>query len=359
MLPLLILLPLCLPSTQAAKTAQETSVEVTLDQLDQALIAQDSGEIIRLLGTVHGVGNGRITAAAGEALRHPDVGVRGAGVEALRHAESPQALELLHAFFGQRKTLQANAGLLAQLLQATAQHGQISSLTHLIRGGFTNDTDQVLRARILGLGNLHAKGSLDRLMKGLAQVSPDQRLLHMDEFRLALVRLSGKDWGMDSGAWLTWWEKAKPKHRTPEAKLPAALQPEWDAYWTGSLLQSVLDGAAKPQTAKPKQNRARRAKNQKKQAAGARSQAIEANSKKDKAPSKAAPVTDDGAGEMTKPMTEPKAESKPAGKGGAIGKKAGKAAPKNGGKGKKGKGKKKAKPSTDTAGASEPAKQDS
>jgi hypothetical protein len=309
MLPLLLLLPLCLPQAGSIQSTEQASATIALDQLEQALISQNSAEIVRLLRSTAGLQNARVVASAREALMHPDLGVRGAAMEVLRYADTPETLEMLHGAFAEGQLLESNELLYAHLIKATSHHANIGSVRYLVRGGFRNDTKTVLRARILGLGNVPSKSALIALMNGLAALNEEQRLLHMDEFRLALVRQTNVDWGMDAQAWLSWWEKNRTKPRSPKAGLSAALKPEWNAYWKSSSLEPVLAQVASMKRSAPKPNKARRGKSEPKRT-NPKSPTTESKSGKEKARPKQTPKPKVKAKPKAKAKAEPQGEAK-------------------------------------------------
>jgi hypothetical protein len=280
MLPILALLVLACPlSTPQADTLSEKK-ERQVEQLEAALAANKPTDIVRTLRSAAKIDHPRVREAIAISLNSKNVGIQSASLEALRFQPNAEALASLHKMFTRKKVLLENPPLVAQLLRATGHRADMSSLAPLSAGGFRQDSDDVLRARIFAIGNLQGRDAINALLVGMNSTPDRQRLLHMDEFRLALVKLTGADWGMDYEAWTDWWRENQgdvtlPK---PDAPLPRYIERDWEAYW-GSTSVLPLAAPKKPEPA-PAAKKQPAARNPKAGAGGAaKGRPVEANAK--------------------------------------------------------------------------------
>jgi len=281
MLPILALLALWAPIPEApasAILARQDAQELVLDQLEKALLGGDPERLIRALGRSARIRDLRVSRASTLALNNKNVRVRAAALEALRFNPHPRALPTLHFLFknkskGKRDFTNEDV-LMPLLLRATGQHGDSSSLPLIAMGGFYDLPGPVVRARILALGHIRHKGSVTALMQAMENMGTTERMLHMDEFRLALTHLIDEDHGLSPGGWIRWWQKNKNKFRLRRAddKVTGALQLEWEAYW--SQPAQLPPKRTKPPAPRPKKPGAGRRQN--------RGGPIEAGAKKPK-----------------------------------------------------------------------------
>lgn len=167
-------------------------------------------------------------------LRHDDLAVRGAAVEALARMDHPAALDALHAAFArEKKQLQEAPPRHAAYLRAIARHGKERSIPLLVEDLFQSPDRGVVTARILGLGNIRSPKSVEELVR-LMRSSPRPRVGdHMGEFRLALVALTAADMGTDQELWINWYgdHKTRLEVAAEPAELPPELRRRWNAYW--------------------------------------------------------------------------------------------------------------------------------
>lgn len=267
MLPFLALLALWGPHSGAAAAAvapattaaHQDAEEALLTQLEEALAGDSPGQLVHAFSCCARVRDVRVTRASTVALRNSNLGVRAAALDALRFNPHPRALSALHSVFENPENLAGRDDLHALLLRATAQHADRSSLPILIEGGFSGDSPKVLSARILSLGKIRDKGSVEALMNAMKTLPPAVRLMHMDEFRLSLTQLTQVDHGVNDRAWIEWWDaENETMHlRTEEQQVAGSLQREWDGYWSRPAqirMESLATRAKRPaKSAKRKQ----------------------------------------------------------------------------------------------------------
>lgn len=197
-------------------------------------------EKIDAIMTGAGLGHPEIVAAVAKGLTDNDDAVRLAAIDALGWMPNPEALKQLHRLYQRDKELREDEVLFARLLQAIGRHASVSSIEVLKDDPFDHLTLASGKARILGLARIRDTKCLEALMKGMQLGGGDPRggrsgaPRFMDDFRLALVALTGQDFGTSKEAWLGWWRDEGKGFKVAAARppLPAALEAEWVAYWS-------------------------------------------------------------------------------------------------------------------------------
>jgi hypothetical protein len=215
---------------------QEAKATATCQALEKAL-AKDAppAEALPVLQAAIEIVDPRvIDVIASKGLRHADPALRSAAVEALGRMNHPDALRALHEMLKRdRKDLQEEPPRHAALLRAIARHGSESSISLLGDDVFQSPDRGVVSARILGLGRIRSPRAVEELFK-LMRLAPRPRMGdHMQDFRLALVVLTGADKGTDQELWLNWYGDNKSKLEVAPAppELPRELRRRWNAYW--------------------------------------------------------------------------------------------------------------------------------
>lgn len=178
-----------------------------------------------------------VVQAVEQGLAESDTGLVVETLQALRWIEHPRALEALHRAAKDRK-LRTNPELAGPLWMAIGQHSDPSSIEILVRDPFEVRPPPGMQARILALGRIRTKASLEALMQLLALSHPEgtrERELKpwMEDVRLSLVMLTGVDQGPQPELWEHWWRENKktfdPQRTTPV--VPRALLERWDRFW--------------------------------------------------------------------------------------------------------------------------------
>jgi HEAT repeat protein len=237
MLATILLASLALVCAQDPKSApSEEQVSATCAALEKAL-AKDAktADAAPALRAALGVVAPRvIDVLDSKGLRHPDLELRGAVVEVLARMDHPDALKALHAMLKRdKKELEEAPPRHAALLRAIARHGEESSIPDLVADLFQSPDRGVVGARILGLGHIRCAKSVDELMR-LMRSAPRARVGdHIQEFRLALVVLTGEDKGTDQELWINWYgdHQSKLEIAPDEPELPRELRRRWNQYW--------------------------------------------------------------------------------------------------------------------------------
>ena len=104
-------------------------------------------------------------------------------------------------------------------------------------------------ARILGLGNIRAKASVDELIRMMRSTAPARVAPFMPELRASLVVLTGVDKGGEQELWVNWYGDAKEKLEIapePPGQLPREVRQSWMAFWGPELMKTKLKRGPKP-----------------------------------------------------------------------------------------------------------------
>jgi HEAT repeat protein len=166
-------------------------------------------------------------------LRDKEADVERAAIEALRFMNHPEATKSLIDAAKKESRLKKDHDLYAALLRAIGQHGDASAIDVLTDDIWSTLENPVIQARILGLGRIRAKASVERLFDLMKSAGPSKTEPYMEHFRVALMVLTGADQGTSAEAWLQWWTANRTKlviAPTP-APLPKTAQYLWDVYW--------------------------------------------------------------------------------------------------------------------------------
>jgi len=166
------------------------------------------------------------------ALSDPDEEVRKVALAALGRSTAPNALDALleHARAGAAE-LRAHPRELATLLHALGRHADPRSLPALASDALHTLDPEPLRARILALGRIRTRESVDTLIS-LARALPfaeEQQVLH--EVRLSLAVLTGETPGRTFASMVRWWSEQRATFVVPAElpTLPPALVRRWCA----------------------------------------------------------------------------------------------------------------------------------
>lgn len=159
-----------------------------------------------------------------------------ATIEALGYLEHEAALEALHKYLkrnAKRMRDREDAPKLAPTLLAIGRHGNEESIDLLIDDIFLEPKREVVRARLMGLANIRVKRSVEELCDLMRKIDRRKVQPYANDFRLALVVLTGVDRGTDLDRWVQWWNDNKKTYEVLEKapQMPEELQTRWDRYW--------------------------------------------------------------------------------------------------------------------------------
>ena len=235
MLSLLASLALILPVLDDKSAPPDPAkIQAAVSGLEKAF--KPSGEAKERVEAIRAAAelpDAEIVKRIGKGLTDKDLEVQKAAIEALRWIHHPDALKELHAAAKNQKQYKEQPILLADLLKAIGQYGQASSIAVLTDEVWAVQEANVLRARILGLGQIRTKESVEALMELMRVAGTRKMQPMMEDFRLALAVLTGADQGSSQQLWNDWWNDNKNKLKVAEkaGELEKGLRVRWDSYW--------------------------------------------------------------------------------------------------------------------------------
>lgn len=209
-------------------------VESTVETLRKALRGKDPAPKIEGLRDAVSVLHPDVIEWVEKALRDKSDEIRAEAIGALGEMRHPESLEALHGFYRREKKLRReNPTLFVTLLKAIASHRSEDSIDLLADGGFETKDRDTTHARILGLGMIRERDSIEALMTMMRRGRRQDVQRNMTYFRMSLMQLGGVDRGSNQEAWVEWWGDNKRDFEMAEQAplMPKALQTKWDRYW--------------------------------------------------------------------------------------------------------------------------------
>ena len=173
-----------------------------------------------------------VTQALGKALRHRDVDVKAAAIQALRFNEDASALsELLKV--RKVKDVCAHAVLGPEYYLALGQRHNLKAFPTVAANlAPVRRKDPIIRARVLSLGRLRTTASIETLIRYAARGGRFK-----SEARMSLAALTGADLGKGPRDWGAWWKENSRgfKFSAQEGPLPLKnMAREWGRIWSES-----------------------------------------------------------------------------------------------------------------------------
>ncbi|KAA3609020.1 MAG: hypothetical protein DWQ01_10585 [Planctomycetota bacterium] len=175
----------------------------------------------------------KVTKAIALGLKHPNEEVRVLALKGLRYNAHKSAFDLLLKQ-KKNKLLLDGSQTAPEYFMALGQKADKKALPILTdRGRAHKAGDKAIQARILALGRIRDKKSVEALMDFLLASGPRGEHPHIRPIRLSLMTLTGEDYGRDSRAWVDWWNENKRKvkvdSKPPELPKEAAkfLRSTW------------------------------------------------------------------------------------------------------------------------------------
>lgn len=221
------------PPAAEAKTKEPTPAEAAAS-ITEAFKADEPALIQGVLKNVGLIADPLVVDAIAPGLKHADVAVRVAAIEALRFNLAPAATELLLKQRNNKKLLDEPTAWEAYTY-ALGQKRDKRALP-ILKDGLvaTGDTNgKVMTAKIYALGRIRDKESCEILMDFLnSAVLKVEK--YMVEVRLSMAVLTGMDQGAERKDWLAWWSdnKAKFKPVAEEPPIPdGAARRKWAVLW--------------------------------------------------------------------------------------------------------------------------------
>ncbi len=221
-----------LAQAKDAKAAEEARVLKALQQLEQANASGSSSARVQAIRSAAEIADERLVTQVAKALRDADRLVVEAAIEGLRFCEHPAALKALHGALKGGVKLKDDAELAVKVIRAIGQHAHASSVRVLTEDVFETK-GYGAKARILCLGRIQSRESVAGLMSLMRVVGAQEAREFMEEFRIALIVLTGVDKGESQAAWTAWWNDNKRTFELPgePGLLPKPLLMRWNAFW--------------------------------------------------------------------------------------------------------------------------------
>lgn len=216
-----------------APTANVQRAKLAQAEIEKALHAPDKDARLKAIQAHGDVADAEVARLLGRAARDKEPVVQMAAIQSLRWQGIPEALKELHALVRSEKSLRKDPASFARLLQAVGQYGDASSIAILADDVSAQTDAPVLRARILGLGQIRTAAAVEALIQ-IVKISGASKVQNlMPDLRLALTRLTGIDKGQSQALWQEWWNEQRAKFRVDPAPpdLARELQARWDEYW--------------------------------------------------------------------------------------------------------------------------------
>ncbi len=216
--------------TELESSQQTPEVAALIRRLREAFDSGSAPQRIAALRSSFLYADEALVAQVRRGLDDRDVDVRLATFDALgRNAHESAFAALLAHQRSKRKELRSLERDLPALLTALARRGDARALPALTDDLQAQRLTTTVRARILGLARIRSKASVEALMKLADEIGFVDMHSHLEDFRLALVVLSGVDHGRSLEAWRAWWSSARATFEPAERTQP--LSPKDAARW--------------------------------------------------------------------------------------------------------------------------------
>lgn len=237
MLPLAIGIWLALaPQDAGEKGPSAEQVAQATGELDSALRSRDLKQLKTALEAAQAVAHPEVVRRVARALDDERSEVKLAAVQALRWLDHAEALEALHRAARDRKLMKL-PDLPGAVMRAIGQHADPRSISVLAHDPFQPQDGYCIRARILGLGHIRSRESVEALLGILAESGSEVGTRRvkpwMEDMRLALVVLTGVDQGLSPELWERWWRENRKGFQVPAElpELPREMRETWADFW--------------------------------------------------------------------------------------------------------------------------------
>lgn len=209
-------------------------VQAAVKALEKGLAAKEPAERIAALQAaaevVHADVVKGIAGATGDAAKE----VRDFALDLLGKIDEPSALAALHAYAKKhRRTLPDDPDHYILVLKSAARHGDASTIPLLTDKLFDVDHHELIRARILSLGNIRDKRAVEALFDLMTKADRRKVTPFLAEYQLSFNVLLGVDVGRNQDRWLAWWNENRKTYALVAEfpKLPAESLRVWQEFW--------------------------------------------------------------------------------------------------------------------------------
>jgi len=230
------------PAAQApqATPPDPAAVKAAVAELTAAFAKGKSPERIEAISKNSKLVDAAVIKCIVKGLSDDDVKVQGAAIDALRYMKHPDAFDALHDLLKRDKTekkIEKDVDLYTKLIKAVAQHGNKAAIATLSDNLFGNTEFKIAEARVLALGNIRAKESVEELIALMRTAGREKVQPYMATFRMSLMVLTGADQGASQDTWMAWWNDHKNDFKVPATapQLPKEMQMRWDYFWGNQI----------------------------------------------------------------------------------------------------------------------------
>jgi hypothetical protein len=257
-------------ATKPPPSSEQVKAAVTA--IETALRGVDPAKKIEAIKVHSAVVDAQVIEAVSKGLREKEADVKLAAIEALRFTAHPDACKALEHWMRAERTLKDAPQIYAAALKGLGQHGSKDSIALLVEDLWGAQDQSVIQARILGLGRIRDRAAVEKLIDLIKSAGPRKTDPFMDDFRLALMVLTGVDQGKSQELWQRWWQDHKDKFQLPktEPELSKIDAYRWKNYWgeqmgaargerRGERGGEERRGERKPQGSEPKADGGQRA----------------------------------------------------------------------------------------------------
>jgi len=225
-----------------AARAQDPAPEEAVRTLEDALKNAGEEGKIAAIDAAGRVPDADVVKLLAKAMRDRSRAVRREAILALGWNTAPEALKELTRNYWKNSALRDDDALFALLLKGIGRHGEPESVAVLKDHPFKNLTLANGTARIMGLGNIRTRESVDALVDASKRGGPGGRKRVVTDdwsqtfgpaFRVAMCVLTGEDLGTARAAWQKWWSDKKDGFEVPAERpaVPEDVAKAFEAYW--------------------------------------------------------------------------------------------------------------------------------
>jgi len=215
-------------------------VKAAVGNINEAFKTKDDQLRINAIQAAAGLVHPDIVRAISKGLRVNNKAVRLAAIDALGWMKHPDGLKQLHRMYRREKDLFRQEEVFAALLKAIGRHGHKSSIKVLSDNPYKGLTIHAGRARILGIGRIRHRDSVETLIQAMRLTGRRPRDWRMpdnprflEEANIAMTVLTGATPGTSKDDWQKWWRDNKRKFRMKKElpKIPKSYETRWEEYW--------------------------------------------------------------------------------------------------------------------------------
>ena len=209
-------------------------VEATVELLKEAF--KKGSEVVAKLEAITAavdVPHEDVAEALAKGLKDKEAEVVMSTIDGLRQMKIPSALAELVSAHKRERDIKKDDDQFAALLKAIGSYGDPENVELLADDMLHNPHRDIIRARILSLGNTRCDESVKELITIMNSAAKKKIQPYMGEISLALTALTGADEGKSQDRWTTWWNANKRDLEIAEVmpELPKKLKSQWNKYW--------------------------------------------------------------------------------------------------------------------------------